>query len=70
MIPQYELIYWDENDEQMSEPFEGDPITVGANGAIDFGYDDVETEADYVYGFCLNDVFGGYQFTDFITLSF
>ncbi|NLI21776.1 MAG: hypothetical protein GX418_09545 [Clostridiales bacterium] len=70
VIPQYELIYWDENDEQMSEPFEGDPITVGADGAIDFGYDDVETDAEYVYGFCLNDVFGGYQFTDFITLSF
>ncbi len=70
VVPQYELLYWDENDEEQYEPFEGDPITVGADGAIAFGYDDVETEADYVYGFCLNDVFGDYQYTDFITLSF
>ncbi|MCE5344035.1 MAG: clostripain-related cysteine peptidase [Eubacteriales bacterium] len=70
VVPQYELIYWDENDEEQSEPFTGDPITVGAGGTIAFGYDDVESEADYVYGFCLNDVFGGYQYTDFITLSF
>ncbi len=70
VVPQYELIYWDENDEEQYEVFDGDPITVGENGTIVFGYDDVESDADYVYGFSLNDVFGDYQYTDFITLSF
>ena len=70
IIPQYELIYWDDSDQQQSEPFEGDPITVGADLCIPFGYEDVESDADYVYGFCLNDIYGGYQFTDFATLSF
>ena len=70
VIPQYELLYWDENDEQQSEPFEGDPITVGADGAIPFGYEAVDSDADYAYGFCLNDVYGDYTYTDFVTLSF
>ena len=70
VIPQYELIYWDENDEQQSEPFDGDPITVGKDGFIAFSYQAVETDASYVYGFCLNDVYGDSQFTDFITLDF
>ena len=70
IVPQYELIYWDENDDQQSEPFEGDAITVGKDGAITFGYEPVETGADYVYCFCLNDIYGGYQFSDFMPLSF
>lgn len=70
VIPQFELIYWDENDEQMSEPFETDPITAGKDGYIEFGYAPVESDADYAYGFCLNDVYGGYQFSDSITLSY
>ncbi len=70
VVPQYDLIYWDENDEQQTETTEGDPITVGKDGSIPFAYEAVETGADYVYGFCLNDVYGEYQFTDFTTLSF
>ena len=70
VVPQYDLVYWDDNDQQQTEPFEGDPITVGAQGSIPFGYEAVETDADYAYGFCLNDVYGGYSFTDFITLSY
>ena len=70
VIPQYDLLYWDENDELCTEPYEGDPITVGADGYIAFGYDDVLPDFDYAYGFCLNDVFGDYQYTDFITLSY
>ena len=70
VVPQYVLIYWDANDEQQSEPFEGDPITVGANGAIEFGYEAVETGAKYSYGFCLNDIYGDYQFSDAITLTY
>lgn len=68
--PQYELIYWDENDVQQSEPFDGIDITVGAGGTLPFGYEPVESDADYVYGFCLNDVFGEYQFTDFVSLRY
>jgi len=71
VIPQYDLIYWDENDEQQTMPFDSETaITVGMGGYIPFGYEAVEGEADYQYGFCLNDVYGGYEFTDFITLSF
>jgi len=70
VIPQYDLLYWDDNDELSTEPYEGDPITVGADGTIAFGYDDVLPDFDYAYGFCLNDVFGDYQYTDFITLSY
>ncbi len=70
VVPQYELIYWNNNGDEQSEPFVGDPITVGEGGTIAFGYDDVETGADYMYGFCLNDVYGDYQYTDFTTLSY
>lgn len=70
VIPMYELLYWDENGEPQYEPFEGDPIKAGKDGYIAFSYDDVESDADYVYGFRLNDIFGDYQFTDFLTLSF
>ncbi|HPS81960.1 MAG TPA: clostripain-related cysteine peptidase [Candidatus Limiplasma sp.] len=70
IVPQYELMYWDANDEQQSEPFEGDPITVGADGTVEFGYEAVETGAKYEYGLCLNDIYGGYQFTDAVTLTY
>lgn len=70
VIPMYELLYWDENGEQQSEPFEGDPIIVGADGTIPFAFTTVEEDADYVYGFCLTDVYGDYQYSDFISLSF
>ncbi|MEA4928274.1 MAG: clostripain-related cysteine peptidase [Candidatus Limiplasma sp.] len=70
VIPQYDLLYWDDQDQEQYETFEGDPITVGADGSIPFGYDAVPSDAQYVYSFCLNDIFGGSQFTDFVTLSF
>ncbi len=70
VTPQYELIYWDADGEQQSEPFDGDPIEAGEDGYIAFGYQSVEEDVDYAYGFCLNDIFGDYQFTDFVTLSF
>ena len=69
VIPQYELIYWD-GDEQMTEPFAGEPITVGANGEIAFGYEAVYTDTTYAYGFCLTDVYGEYQYSDFVTLTY
>ncbi len=70
VIPQYELIYWDEDGNQLTEPFEGDPITVGSSGTIPFGYEEVEGDVDYVYGFCLTDIYGDEVFTDFVTLSY
>lgn len=70
VIPQYSLIYWDDDDEQQEEPFEGDPITVGRDGGIPFAIDAVETDADYVYGFCLTDIYGDSVFTDFTLISF
>ncbi len=70
IVPYYELLYWDENDEIQSAPFMGDEIIVGENGAVPFGYEPVLTDTTYVYGFCLNDIFGEYQFTDLVTLEY
>ncbi len=70
VVPQYELLYWDEDGNQQVEPFEGDPITVRKNGVIEFGYKPVEGDADYVYGFCLNDIYGDTTYTEFTKLSF
>lgn len=70
VIPMYELLYWDADGEQQAEPFEGDEIIVGDDGSIPFAYEAVETDADYAYGFCLTDVFGDSQFTEFFSLSF
>ncbi|MBE5800810.1 MAG: hypothetical protein E7319_00795 [Clostridiales bacterium] len=70
VIPQYELLYWDADGNQQSEPFEGDPIIVGRDGTIPFGYEEVEGDVDYCYGFCLTDIYGDEIFTDFITLSY
>lgn len=69
VIPQYDTIYWDNDGNQLSDTYLGDPITVGKGGTMEFGYAAVETGA-YSYGFCLNDVFGGYQYTDFISLKY
>lgn len=69
VVPQYDTIYWDAEGKQLSDTYLGDPITVGAGGALEFGYAPVESGA-YSYGFCLNDVFGGYQYTDFASLKY
>ncbi len=69
VIPQYDTIYWDTDGNQLSDTYLGDPITVGEGGKLAFGYAAVESGA-YSYGFCLNDVFGGYQYTDFISLKY
>ena len=70
VVPQYDLLYWDAEGEQQTEPFEGDPIEAGEDGYIAFSYQPVEAGADYAYGFCLDDIFGDYQFTDFVTFSY
>lgn len=70
VVPQYELIYWDNEGNQCVEPFEGDPITVGSDKTIPFAFNTVEGDVDYVYGFCLTDIYGDEVFSDFMTLSY
>ena len=68
IYPCYDLIYWDEYDDMQTDTFYGDEIIVG-KWPLEFDYEPVEP-GDYSYAFCLNDVYGGYQFTDYIDLSF
>ena len=70
VIPLYELLYWDEDGQQQVEPFEGDEIIVGADGFIPFAFSQVEGDVDYLYGFCLTDIYGDYEYTEFTTISF
>jgi len=66
--PMFDLIYWDETGEMWTDTFYGEEIIV-RHQPLDFGYEPVEP-GDYSYAFCLNDVYGGYEFTDFIDLYF
>lgn len=67
IVPLYDLVFWDENEEMQIEPYEGRQIVV-SDVPLSFEYAEVE-EGDYYYALCLNDVFGGYQFTDFVLLN-
>ncbi len=65
IVPLYSVIYWDEDDEMQIEYVEGDPIVY--RGALEFGYVDLtDSELAFAYAFCLNDIFGDYQFSDFV----
>lgn len=66
--PLYDLLYWDAYGQMQTDTFYGEEIVVGSR-PLYFGYAPVEP-GDYSYAFCLNDVYGGYEFTDFIALSF
>ncbi|GHU77615.1 hypothetical protein AGMMS49992_26110 [Clostridia bacterium] len=67
IVPMYDLLYWDDDDEMQYERFEGDPITFSGK-RLDFGYENlIGSELDCVYAFCLNDVFGDYQFSEFLS---
>jgi hypothetical protein len=69
IVPVYQLISWDEMDNEQSETFEGDPITV-TDQPLQFGYEDLNgSDASFVYAFCLNDIFGEYEFSDFISFD-
>lgn len=70
VMPVYALLYWDEDGNQCEEPFEGDPITVGSSCTIPFEFAAVERNADYIYSFCLTDIYGDSTFSDFISISF
>jgi hypothetical protein len=69
IVPQYQLITWDEKDNEQSETFEGDPITV-KDQPLQFGYEDLNgSDTSFVYAFCLNDIFGEYEFSDFVSFD-
>ena len=69
IVPMYDMLYWDEQDNEQYESFEGEPITV-TEEPLAFGYEDLAGgDLEYVYSFCLNDIFGDYQFSDFILFT-
>ena len=69
IVPMYDMLYWDEQDNEQYESFEGEPITV-TEEPLAFGYEDLAGgDLEYVYSFCLNDIFGDYQFSDFIRFT-
>lgn len=66
IYPQYYLYSYDEDGEETIRPFRGQPI-VYAGDALSFGYESLDSDGiDFVYTFCLNDIFGDYAFSDFI----
>ena len=68
VCPVYGLLYWNERGEAQTGSHYGETIIVGTQPPA-FCRETVEA-GDYYYAFCLNDVYGGSQFTDFIGLSF
>lgn len=69
IVPQYYLYYYDEDGEEYTEMFDGDPI-VYTGEALSFGYESmIGSDTDFAYTFCLNDIFGDYAFTDFVYFS-
>ncbi len=68
VVPLFDLMYWDADEEMQLETYQGEAIEVG-DKPLEFGRDAVE-EGVYFYSFCLNDVFGDYQFTDFAELEY
>ena len=68
IIPTYTMFFWDENDEMQETWFEGDEIFYDGELTVDYEYiagleDD---EMQYLHCFCLNDIFGDYQLSDFV----
>ena len=49
---------------------DGDPIVAGKDGFIDFGFYSLEgSDATYLYCFCLTDIYGEIQLSDFISFE-
>lgn len=70
LIPTYPMLYADENGEMQKDVFDGDPITVGADGALPFEFVSLEgSETSYMYCFRLTDIFGESQNSEFITFE-
>lgn len=70
IVPMYDLLYWDDSDEPQYDRLEGDAI-VYTGAPLSFAYESLREDEtnNFVYGFCLNDVFGSYEFSDFIEFS-
>ncbi len=55
------------NDDEMTEGvYEGDEYKVDADTTIEYNWLDV---ADYMYAFCIDDIYGDYYMSDFVTFN-
>lgn len=69
IIPQYTMYYWaQDDDEPESTRFAGDEIIY--DGDLEFGYSQVEGDVSYLYGFCFNDIYGDYSFSDYVSMDY
>lgn len=70
VTPIYNVLYEDEDGELQEMTMDGDPIVAGKGGAIDFGFYSLEgSDATYLYCFCLTDIYGEIQLSDFISFE-
>lgn len=70
ITPIYNVLYEDEDGELQEMTIDGDPIVAGEGGAIDFGFYSLEgSESTYLYCFCLTDIYGEIQLSDFISFE-
>ena len=70
VTPIYNVLYEDEDGELQEMTMNGDPIVAGKGGAIDFGFYSLEgSDATYLYCFCLTDIYGEIQLSDFISFE-
>lgn len=70
IIPTYPMVYEDEDGEMQEDTFDGDPIIVGEEGTIEFGFYSLEgSESSYLYCFQLTDIYGETQWSEFISFE-
>lgn len=70
VTPIYNVLYEDEDGELQEMTMDGDPIVAGKDGFIDFGFYSLEgSDATYLYCFCLTDIYGEIQLSDFISFE-
>lgn len=70
VTPIYNVLYEDEDGELQEMTMDGDPIVAGKDGSIDFGFYSLEgSDATYLYCFCLTDIYGEIQLSDFINFE-
>lgn len=70
VTPIYNVLYEDEDGELQEMTMDGDPIVAGKGGAIDFGFYSLEgSDVTYLYCFCLTDIYGEIQLSDFISFE-
>lgn len=70
VTPIYNVLYADEDGELQEMTMDGDPIVAGKDGFIDFGFYSLEgSDATYLYCFCLTDIYGEIQLSDFINFE-